>query len=129
MRLVTWFFTSIAAAFLTFIGGCIDIYDRIDARWSSYGKDKKKNIRNNFQKILLVLLFIGSQVLCDYREKKNKREYIIKINAVTRKLNQCNSREIQSLKNENAEMSLIKKELMDTKIEVVILKEKLKRRS
>lgn len=122
-QLFTWFFTSIGVAIIGFFGKLIDLYERIDVLWYRQPKEKKKNIRNNFQKASLVAICVFVKIYGDLQKDKAVNNVIFEKNKIVRLYNECRQNEFSRLKKDNKELDSIKNVLHDTKITVEILKQ------
>ena len=105
----------------------LDLWQRIDTWWDGKDVMKKKNIRNNFQKMFLILVIISMRIY--YERLINTvadRNSSIQ-NDIQQELNAYITKDIEKLREENAQLKEIKDNLIKKEAEVNLLKEQLKK--
>lgn len=118
--------TEIAKQILNLIVGVFSLVEKIQNWWSSLTSMQKKNVRNNFQKSMLIIIFV---IIFLY-----ERDYYLGIihrnqllhNSDIAKYNDCKKNELESVKLEVAELRRVKVQNDSIKIVLAIYNERMK---
>lgn len=115
---------------LSVLFGIFNLFVRINSWWSKLNKIQRINVRNNFQKTLIVVIFLiiigyGRSFYMDYYEGIISRNNNL-CDECRAKLDICDKNELERLKTEIRELENVKKKGDSLALSLAITKEQLK---